>query len=103
QSVVAAVCDDADDLPRLLGGEFAHDPLADDEAVVERIGVLPVLLRHRLVDDDDGLRRAIVANVERASAADRNPEHLEIVRRYGHPSAAAVIRTGLQRAADDRE
>ena len=55
QPVLAHVADDPDDLPRRLL-ELRPEPLADDDQLPDRILLRPVLLRHRLVDDDDPRR-----------------------------------------------
>ena len=90
-----------------FGRELAHDALADDEALVERIALRPELLGHRLVDDDD--RRAtwrVSRSLNVASALHRDLEHLEVARRHRHPAAAAVERAlavGRERPPDDAE
>ena len=79
-------------------------PLADDQAIVQRIALRPELLRHRLVDDHDRRRRAVVALGERAAALDRDLEHLEVAGRDRHPAAAAVERpVAVSGTADDDE
>src|SRR4030095_1286992 len=96
--------DDADDLPRLLGGELAHERLADREPFRQRIrAVLQVLAHERLVDDDYRRRLAVVAVVEGAPALHWNPEHFEVAAGDGQPPSAAVRRRVLQRLAGDDE
>ena len=104
ERAVTTVGDDADDLPVGLGRELAHAAAADGQPVVERVALGPVLLRHRLVDDDDGRRRRGIARGERAPALDRDLEDLEVAGRHGVPGAASMDRlVGRERTANDGE
>ena len=77
--------------------------MADHEALVERLAVLEILPRERLVDDHRGRRQPVVAFVEGTPAFHRDPEHLEVAGRYGQPAAAAVKRIVGERPALDDE
>ena len=99
------VADNADDLPHGLGRELLHDgrAAAHGNLIRERIAaVLPVLLRHGLVDDDDGRARGRIGVVERAAADDGDLERIEVARDGEVDAATARERTFIG-AADDVE
>ena len=79
QAGIARVGHDADDLARRLREIGAHAG-ADDEALADGFCVLPILLRHGLVDDHHRRRGGIVAFGEDAAADDRDLEDIEEAR-----------------------
>ena len=99
---VAHVAGNADDLARRF---LEHRPqaLADGDACAQRIAVGPVSLCHGLVDDDDAGRAAAVLVGETAAAQNGNLEHGEVGRRDRREPAAAMKRTGGERAPLDDE
>src|SRR5678816_4882353 len=73
------------------------------ESLADRIIVRPEALRHRLVDDDDLRRIAVVRGSERAAAAQRNTHHLEVVRRRGVEWNLDVLLLGRHLTTVDAE
>ncbi len=77
------------------------EPLADRDAVGQRIAGRPEPLRHRLVDDRHAGRAAGVLIGERAAPHDRNLEGAEVGRRDRREPAAAVRRSVERPPFDD--
>ena len=102
QPVLADVADNADDLPGRLF-ELRSESLADHDDLTERVLFGPVLLRHRVVDDQHASGRAGVDLGERASAQQRNPEHPEVVRRHGPPLLVSAVLAPSRWLTDDPE
>ena len=75
QIAIDDVRGDADD--RRAGNRVG----ADADALAERVGLWPNLLRHRLADDDDAWRALVVGAGEAAAAHDARPHRREIARR----------------------
>ena len=86
------VADDAHDLARRLGEVGAH-ALADLDLLADGVALRPVLLRERLVDDDDARRARGVALAEQAAAPQRDLERFEVGVRDVHPAGAARERS----------
>src|SRR5579871_774755 len=103
ECTVSNVAGDADNLPLRLIFELAHDPSADYEPILQRIGVFPILLGHRLVNHHDRSRFIVVAVGEGSPVFNRDLVDLEEAGRDCAPGAAAMEGTLLRGTAYDEE
>src|SRR5438270_8528420 len=81
ESVAPNIAYNADNLSRSFSRKLGHDnSFSDPNLIAQRIGLRPKLFRHRLIDDDDRVRAAVVTFRECTAPHYRDPEDVEIAR-----------------------
>ncbi len=99
QGIAANVADHAYDLAWRID-KIRPNVFANDDLVVQRVGVHPILLRHRLIDDHHWSTGGIIAVRKRPSSNDRDAENFKIAGSDGQPAPPAW---SIVRPADDVE